>query len=225
MLTSIVTVPSTTGWPGPAQHPVNGQHPACVADLGRVVVAAALEPATRITRSPQRRPRGRAVRSFRVVADDLRDGCSQPISCACAASINEFVSRISPGWARRRSVDLVACRDVTTPGGRRTSRSWPRRAAGGDVDRAAVSLGKQELGGADVLADRADMLVGRRRRLAKLGSAVGCQWTCSRITTASYPTGSGSPVSTTVELPGGQEHRCGLGRLRPWRPPRGRSRP
>jgi hypothetical protein len=47
------------------------------------------------------------------------------------------------------------------------------RGAGGDVDGAQpVALGEQQLGGADVLADRADVLVGRHGG-AKLGAPVG----------------------------------------------------
>ena len=52
---------------------------------------------------------------------------------------------------------------TTTCGARRTaSATWPAAAGGREVDRAQpVALGEQQLGGADVLADRAHVLPGR----------------------------------------------------------------
>ena len=59
------------------------------------------------------------------------------------------------------------------------------RGAGGHVDGAQpMALGEQQLGGADVLADGADVLVGRHGG-AQLGAPVRVWCTCSRMTTAS----------------------------------------
>ena len=76
--------------------------------------------------------------------------------------MSEFVS-----WSWPRVISAPIGRisspvgSTATTGLRRTTTSvTPGGAAGGHVDRAqSMTLGKEELGGADVLADRADVLV------------------------------------------------------------------
>ena len=113
---------------------------------------------------------------LRVVRDDLRAHAPRsPAASACAASMSEFVSRMTPGAASvptgrisspvgsTATTRAAADEHVHGPGGR----------GRGDVDGAQpVTLGQQQLAGADVLPDRAHVLV-RRDRPAQLRAAVG----------------------------------------------------
>ena len=136
---------------------------------------------------------------------------SQPISAACAASIIELVSGISPGASSVPTGRISSpVGMITTRGLRRTSQlDHAGRGAGGDVDRAQpVALGQQQLGGADVLADRADVLVGRHGG-AQLGAPVR-----SVVHVLAHDDGvvaGRQRVAGVDDLEVVQQHRCGLG--------------
>ena len=93
-----------------------------------------------------------------------RQRASHPASVACAASISELVSRICPGPGS------APIGTTSSPVGRMSTQGTPPdgqpgRPGGGrrrHVDRPhPVPLRQQQLARADVLADRADVLVGR----------------------------------------------------------------
>ena len=109
----------------------------------------------RPARSPARRPRSRPARAW-------------------AASISEFVSISSPGASSEPTGRISSpVGRIATTGGRRTTISIAPAAAAAATStaRSRCAGGQEEFGGADVLADRAHVLVGRDRR-AQLGLPV-----------------------------------------------------
>ena len=91
---------------------------------------------------------------------------TQPASRACAASISELVSRTSPGPISAPTGRTSSPVGITVTTGRaRTRRLVQARGGGGrHLDRPQpLRRRQQQLGGADVLADRAHVLVGRGR--------------------------------------------------------------
>ena len=160
------TAPSTTGWPGPDRHAVDRERAEPLDDArpcGRR--ARRSTPRPTITRSA----RAAASRTAAAIASGS-SGTISPRHAVAAGRLglrdeHERV-RVEDHAGRRLGADradLVAGRQhrddrravdehVDGAGGRR----------GGDVDRPqAMALGQQQLGGADVLADRAHVLVGR----------------------------------------------------------------
>ena len=144
-------------------------------DRRRVVVAARAEPAITTTRSDlAAAARTAAAISSGCPATTSNRCASHPAASAWAATITEFVSGSSPvAELGPDRADLVTGRDhrhdrpaTDEPVGR------PGSAGGGDVNRPQPVAGwQQQLRGAHVLADRADVLV-RRGGRAQLDAAV-----------------------------------------------------
>jgi hypothetical protein len=99
-----------------------------------------------------------------VVGDDRRDACAAPQLAGLRGEHERVgVEDLAGGGLRADGADLVAGRDDhdrrCPPDGQL---HHPRRCCCRDVDRAqAVARGEQQLGGGDVLADRAHVLVRR----------------------------------------------------------------
>ena len=149
---------------GPDRDAVHGQGASCGHDLGGVVVAAGAgagddDQQIAVGRGGPRRPRRCRAGSSGSIG---RHCASQPASRAWAASISELVSRISPGpgWVPIGPY-LVAGGEHDDPRAAPDERGrWPGGRRGGEIDRAQpVTLGQQQLGCADVLADRAHVLI------------------------------------------------------------------
>ena len=142
----------------------------------RVVVAPGARPGDRRSRgrrASRRRARRRAIASGSSGTISLRHAVAARPPRPAPTSMSELVSRITPG---RR----IACRpggsrrrsgSTATTGRRRTSTSTAPAAAAAatSTGRSRWPVGQQQLGGADVLADRAHVLVGRDRG-AQLGA-------------------------------------------------------
>ena len=156
------TVPSTTGWPGLTATPCTSERPVARDDVGGVVVAAGARAGDHDHEvGPCRGLRDRGPDLRGVVREHGSDSTVQPTSRACAASISELVSTSSPGAGSEPSGRTSSPVGITmTCGARRTvSVVWPAARRGGQVDGAQpVALGQQQLGRADVLADRAHVL-------------------------------------------------------------------
>ena len=141
---------------------------------------------------------------------------SQPTSRAWPASMSEFVSGISPRPRGSQWADLVARGHDRHP---RPATNRELREAGrtrrGDVHRPQpMALGQQELGRADVLADRADVLIGRRGRL-QLGLGAVEMYVLAHDDGVEA-VGQGSPVSTVAKSSGSSSSGVWV-----WRPPWG----
>ena len=180
--------------------PVHGERP--VADTTRAVWSSrpALEPAITISRShcDRRRLTAAAIRGGESGSIG-RIHASHPASRACAASISEFVSRISaaPGSVPIGTISSRVGRTRTTgslPDGKLLHAGRDRRGQVGGTQ--PVAFREQQLAGADVLADGADVLV-RRGSGEQFGPAFGVVVDVLAHHDRVRPSGIGSPVSIT----------------------------
>ena len=125
---------------------------------------------------------------------------SQPASRACATSISPFVSSSSPG--RRVGAERRGPRRRS--GSRsRAARAAPARATWPAAAAAARSTARSRCpsGSSSSVALTSSPIVRtccHGAAAARTSGTPSSQCTCSRMTTASKPSGSGSPVSTTA---------------------------
>ena len=156
--------------------------------------------------SRRSRSRGRRGPRPRSTAAPIRAGSSgstasdstvQPTSRACAASISELVSTSSPGAGSEPSGRTSSPVGITmTCGARRTvSVVWPAAPA------AARSTGRSRWpsGSSSSVALTSSPIVRtccHGAAAARTSGTSSSQCSCSRMTTASQPSGSASPVST-----------------------------
>ena len=169
------TAPRTTGWPGRTATPWTASVPEPLDDArpcGRRGRRSSRRRRSRGRRARRRRARRRRSRSG-------RRGRSRSATRLAARRLGlrgehqrvrvedhaRAPARCRPGGSRRR----WGAPRRRARGGRRTSMAPAAAAAATSTARRRWPVGQQQLGGADVLADRAHVLVGRDRR-AQLGA-------------------------------------------------------
>ena len=158
--------PSTTGCPGRTATPCTASTPSRCPDLRRCSrLGLRSSPATMISRSHEATALETAWAIPSGSSGSIGSASAlQPTSWACAASISELVSSSWPGvvggrWAAPRRRSAAPRR----PARRRTTSSVAPAAAAAATSTGPqpVAFGQQQLGGADVLADRPHVLVRR----------------------------------------------------------------